>query len=397
MFEAITFKNAVGPNKQLLDIGAIAECLLFYGKVIIAANSQTLSYLFTRIPPFIVLNLLRDKRLEIHYFDDDTVVSTDHMPNQRDNHKFIRVSIPKNILEIRAPQTFLEATAKTSQAKIGAKQFTNLLKQMSFEHYNLWSVYQTIAESKTISDTMRSVINELVPAYTCPADFRFKIEKQLDGFFHVDTNLDYTNLNEHFRRTAPKDWTVTEGFLLTLLQSAYQCNYISATLNSEIAVNPFERIVQVSTFESIVKTYDFSQTEIRNFTDLTLTDAYAIRESVNSGKVPFSSIVELLDNADKFRHWLHKQPVDAELIKAYYQEIVRETWTQKLPGKSLRWAVFTGLGIATDIAFTGGTATMGAQALSAFDAFVVDKIIGGWSPHQFVEGKLKPMFPPQRG
>lgn len=392
MFEAITFRNAVGPSKQLLDIGAIAECLLFYGKVIIAADSQTLSYLFSRIPPLIVLRLLRDKRLEIHYFDDSTVVSTDHIPGQRDKHKFVRVSIPKNILEIRAPQAFLEATAKTSQAKIGAKQFTNLLKPMSYEQYNLWSVYQTIAESKTISDTMRSVINELVPAYTCPADFRFNIEKQRDGFFHVDTNLDYPNLNEHFQRTAPKDWKVTEAFLLTLLQSAYQCNYIAATLNSEIAVNPFERIVQTSTFESIVKTYDSSQTEIRNFTDLTLNDAYAIREAVNTGKVPFSSIVELLDTADKFRHWLHKQPVDAELIKAYYQEIIKETWAQKLPGKSLRWAVFTGLGAATDIAFSGGIATM---ALSAFDAFVVDKIIGGWSPHQFVEGKLKPMFPPQ--
>lgn len=395
MFEAITFRNAVGPSKQLLDIGAIAEGLLFYGKVIIAANSQTLPYLFSRIPPFIVLSLLRDKRLEIHYFDDDTLVSTNHIPNQRDTHKFIRISVPKNVLEIRAPQTFLEATAKTSQAKIGAKQFTNLLKPMSYEQYNLWSVYQTIAESKTTSDTMRLVINELVPAYTCPADFRFNIEKQRDGFFHVDTNIDFPNLNGHFQRTAPKDWTVTEGFLLTLLQSAYQCNYIAATLNSEIAVNPFERIVQASTFENIVKTYDSSQTEIRNFTNLTLTDAYAIREAVNTGKVPFSSIVDLLDTADKFRHWLHKQPVDAELIKAYYQEIVKETWTQKLSGKSLRWAVFTGLGAATDIAFTGGIATMGAQALSAFDAFVVDKIVGGWKPHQFVEGKLKPMFPPQ--
>ncbi|WLH14514.1 hypothetical protein PSH58_09480 [Pseudomonas hefeiensis] len=395
MFEAITFRNAVGPSKQLLDIGAIAEGLLFYGKVIIAANSQTLSYLFSRIPPFIVLSLLRDKRLEIHYFDDDTLVSTNHIPNQRDKHKFIRISVPKNVLEIRAPQTFLEATAKTSQAKIGAKQFTNLLKPMSYEQYNLWSVYQTIAESKTTSDTMRLVINELVPAYTCPADFRFNIEKQRDGFFYVDTNIDFPNLNGHFQRTAPKDWTVTEGFLLTLLQSAYQCNYIAATLNSEIAVNPFERIVQASTFENIVKIYDSSQTEIRNFTDLTLTDAYAIREAVNTGKVPFSSIVDLLDTADKFRHWLHKQPVDAELIKAYYQEIVKETWTQKLSGKSLRWAVFTGLGVATDIAFTGGIATMGAQALSVFDAFVVDKIVGGWKPHQFVEGKLKPMFPPQ--
>ncbi|AXP02379.1 hypothetical protein DZG01_05060 [Pseudomonas fluorescens] len=395
MFEAITFRNAVGPSKHLLDIGAIAEGLLFYGKVIIAANSQTLSYLFSRIPPFVVLSLLRDKRLEIYYFDDDTVVSTNQIPNQRDTHKFIRISVPKNALQIRAPQVFLEATAKTSQAKIGAKKFTTLLNPMNYEQYNLWSVYQTIAESKTTSNTMRLVINELVPAYTCPADFRFNIEKQRDGFFHVDTNLDFPTLNGHFQRIAPKDWTVTEGVLLTLLQSAYQCNYIAATLNSEIAVNPFERIVQASTLENIVKTYDSSQTEIRNFTELTLTDAFAIREAVNTGKVPFSSIVELLDTADKFRHWLHKQPVDAELIKAYYQEIVKDTWTQKLPGKSVRWAVFTGLGFATDVAFTGGIATIGAQALSAFDTFVLDKIIGGWKPHQFVEGKLKPMFPPQ--
>ena len=60
MFDSITFKNTVGPG-PLLDIGAIAEALLFYGRVSIVGNSATLKALLSGIPPFVVLGLLRDK------------------------------------------------------------------------------------------------------------------------------------------------------------------------------------------------------------------------------------------------------------------------------------------------------------------------------------------------
>ena len=106
----------------------------------------------------------------------------------------------------------------------------------------------------------------------------------------------------------------------------------------------------------------------------------------------FSSVVKLLDSADKFRHWLHQQPPDSDLLRAYYQETVKESWVEKLPAKSTRWSVFTGIGLGLDALGAGGLGTAAATALSAVDAFVLDKLIKGWKPHQFVEKDLKALF-----
>jgi hypothetical protein len=56
MFDAITYKNAIGPG-PLIDIGALAEGLLFYGRVAIVGNSGTVRDLLGRIPPLVLLSL----------------------------------------------------------------------------------------------------------------------------------------------------------------------------------------------------------------------------------------------------------------------------------------------------------------------------------------------------
>jgi hypothetical protein len=89
---------------------------------------------------------------------------------------------------------------------------------------------------------------------------------------------------------------------------------------------------------------------------------------------------------------LHQQPPDTNLLRAYYQETVKESWVEKLPAKSTRWGIFTGIGLGLDALGAGGLGTATATALSAVDAFVLDKLIKGWKPHQFVEKDLKTLF-----
>jgi hypothetical protein len=127
-----------------------------------------------------------------------------------------------------------------------------------------------------------------------------------------------------------------------------------------------------------------------------LADGRAIREAVNSGAVPFVSVIRLLESADKFRHWLQQQPVDASLVRAYYQETIKDSWADKLPTKSVRWGVFTGLGLAVDALGAGGLGTAAGVAISAVDSFLADKLVKGWKPHQFIEGDLASLFDPSQ-
>jgi hypothetical protein len=125
---------------------------------------------------------------------------------------------------------------------------------------------------------------------------------------------------------------------------------------------------------------------------LTLGNGRAIREAVNSGEVRFSSILKLLENSDRFREWIAGQPADVSLLTAFYDEITKDSWVDKLPPKAIRFSIFSALGYAIDAVGGGGLGTLAGLGVNAVDSFLVDKLIKGWKPHQFVNKSLKSLF-----
>lgn len=391
MFESIIYKNAIGSG-PLIDIGALAEGLIFYGRVVIVGNTGTLKDILGRIPPFIFLSLLRDGRIEFHNLADQTGVSTMPTGNGRSRHGLVCFSSPDHTIEKIGMQLFKDAAGSTGQARVGASQFTKLLHSLDHAGFDQQSILDALSDNTLTEASVKSLIQIAAPDYMHTEALRFRIERQ-DNDLYVDTNIDFVRLNESYHKTIPAAHsTVTEAYLISLIQGAYEATYFAGVLNSEIAVAPIEKVVQAKTVEAIVRKYTQNETQIERFLDLTLTDAHAIREAVNSGAVPFTSVVKLLDSADKFRHWLREQPADAELLRAYYQETIKDTWAEKLPTKSTRWGIFTGIGFAVDALVTGGIVTAANTAISAADTFLIDKLIKGWKPHQFVEGELKSLF-----
>lgn len=392
MFDAIAYKNAIGPG-PLIDIGALAEGLLFYGRVAIVGNSATVKDLLARIPPFVVLSMLRDGRLEFHYLADQIGVSTQEI-NGRPHHGLVAFSSPDHTIEKIGPSSFKDAAGKTSQAKIGANKFTALLRSIDHSGFDQSSVLQTFSDEQAINLSVSSLLREIVPSFALSADLRFSIEREKEGIY-VDTNIDFTELNRIYHQVVPASHsTLTAAYILTLLQGAYEATYFAALLDAEVAVHPIERAVQAKAVDAVISRHVHSQSQIESFAELTLADGHAIREAVNSGVVPFTAVLKLLDSADKFRHWLHQQPPDTNLVRAYYQETIKDTWAEKLPTKSTRWSIFTGIGLGIDALGAGGFGTATSVAVSAVDAFLVDKLIKGWKPHQFVEKDLKSLFSP---
>lgn len=391
MFESITFKNTVGPG-PLLDIGAIAEALIFYGRISIVGNSATLKALLSAIPPFVALSLLKDKRLEFHYLDDQAAITSIPTNTGRTLHDLMRFSSPQHTIEKVGPEAFRAAAGNTGQARVGSSQFTQLLRPLSHEGFDQKAVLASFMDNHATERSISALLSLAAPGYTTGEPLRFRIEQQNQGFF-VDTNLDFDELNAFYLKTvSPAHSSLSEAYLLALMQGAYEATYYAATLDSEVAVSPIERVVQSAAVEAVVQRRAQSEGEIGRFVDLTLNDARTIREAVNSGRVSFTQVVKLIESADKFRHWLQQQPVDAELVRTYYHAVVRDSWADKLPGKSARWAVFTGLGLAADAFGTAPWGTLGGVAISAVDMFLCEKLISGWKPHQFVEGELKTLF-----
>lgn len=387
MFDSVLFKNAPTPG-PLIDIGSLAEALLFYDKVAIVGNSATVKDLLSRIPPFILLSLLRDGRLEFHYLSDQVGIHTTQGPGGRPLHRLTTVSSPDHTIEKIIPEAFKRAAGGSAQARVASWKFAELTRRLDHSAFDRTSVLQALADNHGTEASVRSLLRKITPDYPS-AGIRFNVHEETSGF-SVDSNIDFSRLNELYHKTVPSAHsTITEAYILALLQGAFEATYFAGTLETEVAVHPVEQVVHAASVEAMIHRYARNSAEIACFTDVTLNEAHAVREAVNSGTVPFIAIVKLLDSADKFRHWLRRQPDDASLIKAYYNEATKNSWVEKLPPKTMRWLFFGAAGLLVDALYPGDVGKLAGVAISALDGFLMDKVLKGWTPHQFVEGRLK--------
>jgi len=99
--------------------------------------------------------------------------------------------------------------------------------------------------------------------------------------------------------------------------------------------------------------------------------------------------MSVLKKSRDFKKWLSGVDPDQDLIKNYYAEVTKKTIVDKLPGKSVRWGIFTGAGLIADAVPTGGIGTVIGLGLGALDKFYLDKLITGWKPSQFIEEEVK--------
>ena len=133
-----------------------------------------------------------------------------------------------------------------------------------------------------------------------------------------------------------------------------------------------------------------SEARLSEFRDLVVDEIQDVRAAINVGARSFVELRELLHNAKRFRSWLANKSPDAELAKEYFREVTKESWVDKLPNKGVRFVVMAGLGQVIDVLSHGslvGTAI--GTALGAADSFILDKMLKGWRPNQFIDDDLK--------
>ena len=108
----------------------------------------------------------------------------------------------------------------------------------------------------------------------------------------------------------------------------------------------------------------------------------------------FDELIDLLSKKTKFSKWLNDRQPEEKLVSAWIDHLSDLSWYEKLPVKVARFAAATGSGILLDakLATMGvppGVGFAGGLAVGVFDTFVLDGMIQGWKPNQFVSGPLK--------
>jgi len=384
MFESICIRRQRPfDDSHPLDIGFLAEALLFYQHVHLIADESMLSQLVSECGPSTLVELLKEHFLTISYVEKITGVA----PSDTEQPKKVYLPLtlwPKDggwSLEKRAPEIFSKAVGGPGWGRQLGREFATLVPTVDIGKELIAAVRADFVDQPYITDAVAQLLRILAPTYRLPQDLHFELFPEGEAFC-VETNIDFQQATESLNQLAPKTpaFLSPDRLLIYLFESRTDLFFASRE-NAELATQPTNAAVIGAKFRDILQRRSHSQQNMEAFQELVLAESHEIGWSIKTGLRTWQDFLTLLKTARRFKGWLQKQEPNASLIREYLKALEKETWLGTQPAKVLRFLIFTGGGLIVPLLVSLG--------LSAADAFVVDRLLGGWKPTQFVNGPLK--------
>ena len=395
MFDRIFIKSKKSDG-QRIDIGFLIDTMLFYGNVIVLAHKEEIKLLIKHLGPELMENLIKSGRLDLKIRMNMFSASTYPLGTKKgynlnlmhaveETHEGLLYSAHREIIN-----------NSTTNLKF-AEKFSKITNPFEFQTSITDRIRDDFKSQSLIKKTLPLYFKEIVPSFIPPETIEIEInETEKFGPFDAysfNSNIDLEELNNQYKKQVgeenyhPLDYS---GYLLALGESQGDI-YISCEFESEIVTKDLYSKFIESQFQEIIQKRLQSQDNINLFDEYVLTNCYTIGDAFVKGILSSGELLALLEKADKFRHWLKDVPDDKSLIGEYHKAVAEEEFKDKLGTKTTRFMIFEGIGIAADLAGAGGLGTVAATALSAIDAFYLDKLLKGkWKPNHYIDGVLKP-------
>ncbi len=367
-----------------IDIGMIAEYLLFYKRVILVIGYNRVYDLKEKHLETII-ELIKLEKLEIHIRTNYIGVKTRAFTSSYRAHDVVLGK------EEKYPDLLFK---KTNNNKLNwnidnrshvAKELINYLKPLSLDKDIEDFVRVDLMENEYISYFINEFIKQYKPQYNTD-NLQFEFVKHENGFA-FETNIDFNRLNKEL--TDSDSYRIIDtGSIVHYIHQARERMYLSAKFSSEICTDNVSTSLIKKRVNDIFSKTTRSKNNIESFNDFILDDAFAISKYINNNEDKFNDLLKVVEKSERFKEWLTNLDSDNDLIREYHKAVTKETWIDKLPNKSIRWAIFTGGGIMIDSLLTGGLATTIGVTLSAADGLCLDYLIKGWKPNIFIENEL---------
>ncbi len=293
------------------------------------------------------------------------------------------------MLQEAVPHIFQQVTGTSGKGRRLGNRFANKVRLAAegMEIHN--SIRADYANTRYVKEGVKRILQMRTPEYKLPSHFHFHVRDADDKFLAVETNLDFIRLNGSFHLQTPSGFKpISPASLLVDLFEARRDLHFSSLYGGEIATNPISSALIWVKCDDLLSARQRNEEAIDLFQHRTLEQGYAIRDAINSGERDYKDVLQLLQASRKFRHWLHQQEPDIDLVNAYYKEVTTSTWVESYPAKAFRWIILLAISMALLPANPLISVGVGG-ALSAADSFLVEQLVRGWRPNQFIDGPLK--------
>jgi hypothetical protein len=397
VFERITL-NRQGLKGDLIDLGTLAECLVFYDRVRVIADAEVFQYLVRCCGESELLDLMSMGALEIVYFENLTCVGA--IPTNQGTLYELATVATESIRYQRMSRKFFDEQSGPS-GKGGDKllrRFDKLVQRSSYSTALLEEMHRDLLDRGYVRTAAQSLLEALSPEYLAPRDFQFDLNPVLKGgTYKVDTNIDFDGVNASYFNHAPKgsDPLTLAGLLYYIVETRRTIS-VGSRLESDFALSPAHALVASNKFSGIMRSANSGLGIAEMFQEEVIDGVPNIKHVINAGQRNFTDIVKLVDGAKPFKEWRRKQEDAGDLRKAYLRDVSHVDWADNIPPKAVRWLLMTGAGLILGAVATPLVGGVGTAALAAADYFVLDKFLKGWKPNQFIEKPLKQFLTSQR-
>lgn len=392
MFRAISFLiQSKHDVSNPLDIGSLVECMLFYEKTIVVANYKILEQLIRYFGGDNLIILIEEGFLDITYTESFVGVHTKTISNIQ-YHDPIEFSSPQHTFEREIRKICIEVTGKDGKGRRLARRLESKIQVSQHDRIILEGAQRSILDQNYIERAARTIVKNIVSEAEGVSNIFFNTVKTNDGI-KVDTNIDFVSLNQlYHKKVPPEHSTLTPAYILSHVLDVEKELYFSSSNFSELASSQLSAKLASQKIDYVIERSKKSSETLNHFTAFVFDDAKALKEAINSGNLDLDEIISVIRKSKKFKKWIADIKPSSDLIKSYYKEVTKETIVDKLPGKSVRWGLFTGLGFAVDVIAAGGIGTVAGVTLGALDTFYFDKLLSGWKPSQFIDEDIKKLI-----
>ena len=401
MFDTIVLRDNEHSEESGINLGTLCEALLFYQNVHIVIQDGTLSKLIRRVGIDNLRYLLDNHHCHLTYVREFTAVRSLVEPRSgRLHHNFVAVGkVPGNAPSDRkfrsreyVADSIREVSASIPQGKIdrlAERIHVSSIADLSYGGVGiLQSARNDILDNSELNSAIRLLLELLVPGYIPDQSVLARIHDTNNGFV-FEHNLDLPRLNDAYQATVPPgSGSLTEAFLLTRILSSRLDLAVALRFGTDIVSSNLSSALLTQKISGILDKAAGNAAERNDFDNVVLAGAPSLRDSINSGEMPFEQFLTLLERATRFKRWLRNLPPDVSLVNEYHREISKQDWYSRLPAKSLRFVFFTGLGLFADVLAKQGVGSMIGVGLGAADTFILDKLLKKWKPNQFVDDVL---------
>ena len=371
MFDFIVFRRT-GATQNFIDVGLLAETLLFYQKVHIVLDQGSIEEFIKVIGVDQLVSLLERPYVTASFQRNMTAVlntngirlynyaifSVDQPGDKRrsmDDRSYVRYLIERHAGNSKS----VRRASKRLCSKI---VFSRLPESGAGIDDILGASAADLVDNLFLRSAVVKILSAIAPDVKLSANWNFSV--QFVGSHHagqpqfaIDTNLNFDAMNAIFQQRVPTSFgPLSPAYLLTFICSAREAQYISSTHMSELIMDPSTSEVMRLRYLELMRKRDRQVGEMDLFQDMVLPDNRDIRGAINSGQRSFAEFISVLDKASKFKTFIASQNPDKALLEAFYLEIKQTDWIGKLPSKATRFVLANGLGAAADALLpTGGS------------------------------------------